>query len=165
MNTLLSAIARTFLRTFVGALIIFAPGILSAPDVGAARGLGTAALLASIAAGIRSIQSYVPQLTLTHYIGAAYGVYADSFLHGFLAALVTTLPGFLTAPELGTWRSISVSVLTGAATAGFRSLQALLTKGESPAVGFGVSDPPAAPKVEPTQKALASPDPTPPTGH
>lgn len=173
MNTLLSAIARTFLRTFAGALIIFAPGVLAAPDVGAARGLGVAALLASIAAGIRSVQAYVPQLTLTHYIGASYGVYADSFLHGFLASLVATVPGVLTTPELNGWRSIAVSVLTGAATAGFRSVQGLLTKGESPAPGTGLPDPPAAPAVAPTANAIASSGPAagggttadPPAGH
>jgi hypothetical protein len=142
MRSLLSATGRAFLRVFVGALVVFAPGVLAAPDLQAMRSLGLAALLASTAAGIRAVQVFVPQLSVRHWIVDPYGEWADSYLHGFLSSLLITLPGALEAPDLAAVRALLTAAIVGAAAAGARALQGTLTVGERPAPRLGLKDPP-----------------------
>lgn len=141
MVSLLSAAGRSFLRAFLAAILVFAPGILSAPNLNQSYLLGVAALLAAIAAGIRAIQAYVPEITLVHYLGHPFGDWADSFLRAFVASLVVTLPGVLGAPDLSTGRSLATAAIIGAFTAGVRALQGIFTAGESPAPGLGLAEP------------------------
>lgn len=142
MHTLFSAVARSFLRAFIGALIVYAYGILAAPHVGDLRLLGVAALLGSIAAGLRAIQVYVPQLTISHWLGQPFGTWADSFLRAFIGSLLITLPGALGAPNLHTVTALVVAAIVGAFTAGVRALQGMLTPGEHPAPSAGLPEPP-----------------------
>jgi hypothetical protein len=141
MLELLSAAGRSFLRAFLASILVLAPGILAAPNLNKMYLLGVAAILASIAAGIRAIQAYVPEISLVHYLGHPYGDWADSFLRAFLASLVVTLPGVLNAPDLSTGRSLATAAIIGAFTAGIRALQGFFTAGEHPSPGLGLSAP------------------------
>lgn len=141
MHALLSAAGRSFLRAFVASILVFAPGVLSAPNLDQMYLLGVAAVVAAVAAGIRSIQVYIPALTISKYLGAPYGVWADSALRAFLGSLVVTLPGVLNAPDLDTARSLGLAALVGAVTAAVRALQGLLTTGEHPAPASGIASP------------------------
>jgi len=140
MRSWLSAAGRSFLRAFAGAIIVLAPGILAAPSLHNAELLGVAALLASIAAGIRAIQAYIPALTVARYLGPL-GVYADSFLRAFLGTLAITLPGVLGAPDMHTGTALATAALIGAFTAALRALQGTLTAGESPWPQHGIAEP------------------------
>lgn len=142
MKTLLSAAGRSFLRAFVAALVAYGAGVLSAPGLGDTRLLGVAALLASVAAGVRSLQEYVPALDLVRYLPRPWGGWANAFAHGFLASLVITLPGALDAPDLGAARSFATAALVGAFASGARALEGALTAGEIPARSFGLPSPP-----------------------
>lgn len=142
MHTLLSNAGRAFLRVFVAALIVYAYGVLAAPTLHDALMVGFAALLGAVAAGIRALQTYVPQLTVARYIGAPYGDILDSFLQGLLGALVVSIPNALGAPDLHTARMLFVAAIIGALTAGLRAVQGFLTKGQRPAPAAGLAEPP-----------------------
>jgi len=140
MRSWLSAAGRSFLRAFGGALIVLAPGILAAPTIRGAELLAVAGLGASIAAGIRAIQAYVPSLSVAHYLGSV-GVYVDSALRAFAGSLCVTLPGVFMAHSLGTGTALATAALIGAASAGLRGLQGALTSGESPWPQHGLAEP------------------------
>jgi hypothetical protein len=143
MLILLSEAGRSFLRAFLGSLIVLAPGILAAPDMHGAVLLGTAALVASIAAGLKAIQVFIPQLSFKSITAlGAYYVYFDSFVRAFLAAFITAVIGLLAMPTLSITSSIVVGLVTAAITAGIRAVQGLFTPGDVPAPQTGFNPPP-----------------------
>lgn len=141
MQKLLFAAATAFLRAFGITFLMAATGIAAAPNVEAAQALSIAALIASIVAGLRAIQVFIPKLSFGTFIPQPYGAWADSFLRAFLATLVVSLQGLLAMPEFPTDRSVWFAAITGALAAGLRALQGLVTPGESPAPDSGVNDP------------------------
>lgn len=141
MSDLFATIGRTFLKTFVSSIIVFAPGVLAAPNLSEATALAVAAIVASVSAGLKTIQVYVPQLSVSHWLMPPLGDWADSFVHGFLASLIVTLIGLLSSPELGVSRSIIVAALVGAVNAGARAVQGALTVGEHPGKSYGLPSP------------------------
>jgi hypothetical protein len=145
VTTLLGEAGRTFLKVFVASLLIFTPGVLSAPNLNEAFALGVSALCASIAAGIKAIQVLVPALSFRSYVPLPYGPFLDAFIQAFLGAFFTAIIPILNAPDLNTWKSLATGALIGAVNAGIRAIQALLTPGELPAgkVGLRVEHAPA----------------------
>lgn len=144
MLHLLSEAGRSFLRAFGGSLIVLLPGVLAAPNLDAAVGLGIAALVAALAAGLKAIQVFVPQLTFVGLFPARYAVYAlwvDSFVRAFIVAFIVSIVGLLQMPTLDFSQSIIVGVVVGAITAGVRAIQSLLTPGEGPNPQSGLSTP------------------------
>lgn len=144
MHALLSAAGRAFLRAFGAAIIVYSFGVLAAPNLNRAYDVGVAALAASVAAGIRALQAFVPQLTFAHYIGGLAGTLIDAFVHGLLGSMVITVPGALNAPHLSWERSTWVGLIVGAFTAGLRAVQAVTTVGEGPNPQSGITTPPGA---------------------
>lgn len=144
MLSLLSAAARAFLRAFFAALLIFAVGLMAAPNLDRIYLLGVSALLGAAAAGFRAVQAYVPKLSLVAYLGHPYGDWGDSFVQAFVASLLVTLIGILGAPDLNTARALAVAGIIGALNAGVRALQGVLTVGESPGPAVGIAEPPLA---------------------
>jgi len=141
VQKLLFAALTAFGRAFGVTFLLAVTGILAAPNVDAAAALSIAALLASIVAGLRAIQVFIPQLSFASFIPQPYGSLVDSFVRAFLAALVVSLQGLLAMPELPNDRSVWFAVITGALAAGVRALQGLLTPGESPSPSTGINDP------------------------
>lgn len=137
MVALLFAAGTAFLRAFGVTFLLAVTGILAAPNVDAAVALSIAALIASIAAGLRAIQVFIPQLSFAEFVRQPIAAYLDSFTRAFLAALVTALSGWLAMPNLPTDRSFWYALITGALAAGVRALQGLLTPGEEPAPDVG----------------------------
>jgi hypothetical protein len=138
MLHLLSEAGRSFLRAFGGSLLILLPGVLSSPDFGTTRGLAVAALIASVTAGLKAIQVFVPRLSFASVIHNAYYVVADSFARAFLGTFITLVIGLLSAPEFHVTRAALIAVLVGAVTAGIRAIQGFLSNGDvpSPPTGF-----------------------------
>jgi hypothetical protein len=141
MAHLLSEAGRSFLRAFVGSLLILLPGVLASPNFATTRGLAIAALIASVTAGIKAIQVFVPQLTFEHVLNHAYAAIADSFARAFLGSLLVLLPGVLSAPDFSTGKGLFVAALIAAVTAGVRALQGFLTPGDVPAPQTGLVTP------------------------
>jgi hypothetical protein len=141
VQKLLYAAGTAFLRAFAVTFLFAATGLLAAPNLSAAVALSWAALVAALVAGLRTLQVFVPGLTTKAIFGTVWGAYADSFLRAFLASFLTLLTGWLAAPDWSTWKSAILAVLVGAVTAGVRALQGLVTPGETPAAGSGVSVP------------------------
>lgn len=171
MTSLASAAGRSFLRAFFAALVVLSIGVFDAPNLNRIYALGVAALLGAFAAGLRALTAYVPKLSLVALLGHPYGDWADSFLHGFLAALIVTLIGILGAPDLHTARSLAVAGIIGALNAGVRALQGLGTVGEVPFRTFGIPLPKApytyalpAPSGEPAPIGTPAASATPPPG-
>lgn len=141
MTKLLYAAATAFLRAFAITFLMAATGIAAAPNVAAAQALSIAALIASIAGGLRAIQVFIPLLSFSTFIRQPIAAWLDAFVRAFLATLVVSVQGLLAMPELPTDRSVWFAAITGALTAGLRALQGLVTPGEAPAPDSGVSDP------------------------
>lgn len=59
LGTAYAAIADSFVRAFLGSLIVLLPGIMNAPDLSTAKGLATAAMIAAVTAGVRAIQGFL----------------------------------------------------------------------------------------------------------
>lgn len=149
MRTLLSAIARTALRVFIASVVVYAGGVLAAPDLNTAKTLAFAALLASIAAVLRALITYVPVLSVAHYIKDPWGNLADSFLHAFLAVLLGNWADVLSTPHAHGWRDLLIAAVVGAVNAGVRAVQGFLTIGESPVPAVGLPEPPPSPATAP----------------
>jgi len=137
---LLFAALTAFARAFGVTFLLAVTGILAAPNVDAAVALSIAALIASIAAGLRAIQVFIPQLSFAEFVPQPLAAWFDSFVRAFLAALVTALTGWLAMPDLPTDRAFWYALITGALAAGVRAIQGLLTPQESPAPDKGVED-------------------------
>lgn len=140
MEKLLFAAGTAFLRAFGMGFLVYVTGILAAPNLATARTLSIAALLASIAAGFRAIQVFVPAISF-ETLGAKqpFAAWADSFTRAFLASFLITITGWLATPDLSTWRSVGLAAIVGALTAGVRAIQGLLSPSESPAAGKGLA--------------------------
>jgi len=142
MNVLISNMGRAFIKAFGSSLIVVLIGLSSQPDLNGTIGIGIAGLMASIAAGLTAITSYVPQLSFEHYFGHTHGAIVDSFIRAFLASGIVAATGWLAEPNLSTWHAAVVGILVGAINAGFRGVQGFLTPGESPAPAKGLAPPP-----------------------
>jgi len=141
MTKLLYAASTAFLRAFGITFLMAATGIAAAPNVAAAQALSIAALIASIAGGLRAIQVFIPQLSFATFVPQPFAAWLDAFVRAFLAAFVTAVLGLLAMPELPHDRSVWFAAITGALVAGLRALQGLVTPGEDPAPDTGISDP------------------------
>lgn len=139
MKTLVANAGRAFLHAFGASVVVLTIGVLAAPDLNRAYALGVAALLASFAAGIRTLQVFVPQLTFAQFLKQPVAAWADAFARAAIGSLLVTIPGALGAPDLATGRSLGLAAIIGAATAGLRALEGFFTKGETPAPNVGVN--------------------------
>lgn len=130
----LSNAGRSFLRAFGAALVVFLPDLARAPDVSTAKSIAIAAGAASLAAGLRALQDFVPQLQFNFtYNGLPVGDFIGSFLRAALGAFIVSLVGIFTAPELSFSSSVIVAAVTGALAAGFLALQKFVDKKAVPA--------------------------------
>jgi len=141
MNKLLFAIMTAYGRAFLVTFLLAATGILTAPDQVSAVALSWAALLASIVAGLRAIQVFIPGISFAGFVSQPIAAWLDAFTLAFLASFITLLTGWLAAPDLSTWKSAVTAVIIGALTAGVRALQGLATPGDMPAPATGVGKP------------------------
>ena len=129
---LLSAAGRAFIGAFAVSALTLSTGILAAPNLNQAYALGVAALFASVAAGVKVLQEFVPQLRFGSYISQPFGAYLDAFVQAGLGAFLVSIVGVLNAPDLATAKSLITAAVVGALMAGFRALQGLVTPGEQP---------------------------------
>lgn len=139
MKKLLYAAGTSFLRSFGATFIMWAPGILAATNASAGVSLSIAGLVASLAAGFRAVQVFVPQLSFASVIpNRIAAAWADAFTRAALASFLVSITGWLEAPDYHGWRAAGVAAVTGAFAMGFRALQGLLSKDEGPNVGKGL---------------------------
>jgi hypothetical protein len=152
MQKWLYAVSTTFARTFGASFLVLAPGIAQAPNLQAAVSLSVAGLQSAIAAGLRSIQVWIPKFSWAALLPASatawwrtVAAWADAFTLAFVGAIVAFAAGWLAAPDYSTWKAAWLAGLVGAVTAGLRALEGFLKPGELPAPGTGVGAPPAPP--------------------
>lgn len=139
MKNVLAQAGREFLRAFGAALVILAPGVLAAPNLDQMFLLGVGALAAAVAAGLKAIQAFVPQLSFGEFVSQPLAAWLDAFVRAFLAALLVFLVGLLSAPELHFEKAAITAALVAALSAGFRAMEGLLTQGEDPAPQTGLN--------------------------
>jgi hypothetical protein len=144
MHALLGIAMRQFFRAFVAALVVYAVGLFAAPDLAHVYLVGVAGLVASVGAGLSAVLAYFPEFSFARWLGHPLGNYVDAFLYAFAGSLAITLPGVAGAPNLSTVHSLVVAALTGALSAGVRSIEGLLTRSESPVPALGI-EPPESP--------------------
>lgn len=143
MRSLMSAVGRTFLKASIAVFIVYIYGVLDAPNLHEQGALAVAASVAAVIAGLRAIEAYAPQLTLStllHLTGVLASV-VDAFARAFVGALIAALIGVLAAPDLHTARAVAVAGIVGAVTAGVQAIEALFTRGVTPLVQLGLPEP------------------------
>lgn len=138
MKILLEKAALSFVRAFGASALVLSLGVLSAPNLNQAYGLGVAALIASIAAGVKAIQVLVPGISFASFISQPLAAWVDSFSRAFIGTFLVAMIGILNAPDLSTSRSLLTAAIVGAVAAGLRAIQGLATTGEEPAKEVGV---------------------------
>lgn len=136
MTKLLERAGASFLRAFGIGVVAFLPGIWLAPDLKTAYALAIAATGASIAAGLRAFQVFVPQFSWGSIFSQPLAAYADSFTRAAVGFAVVGLADWFTQWDPSNWRAVATSVFLGALAAGSRAVQGLLTPGETPAKDF-----------------------------
>lgn len=141
MNTLLANAGKAFLKAFLASFLVVAIGLTSQPTISGSLGLGVAGIMASIAAGLAAIQTFVPQLTFAPYLPAPYGSIIDSFIRAALGAFITSLIGILSEPSLSGWHALIVGAVVGAINAGLQMIQGTLTLGQHPVLTYGLTLP------------------------
>lgn len=129
---LLSSAGRAFIGAFVVSAITLSTGILAAPDFNTGKALAIASLFASVAAGVKALQEFVPALRFGTYLPQPYGAYADAFVQAGVGAFLVAAVGILAAPNLAEAKALATAAVVGALMAGFRAVQGLLTPGEQP---------------------------------
>lgn len=122
MTNLFEKAGASFIRAFVVSALFLSTDILNALNGNdeSAVAIGIAALYASLAAGLRAIQVFVPGITTGNK-------YADSFLRAAVAVAVASTIGVLTAPNVSITVAVVQGVLIGAGTAGLRAVQEFFT--------------------------------------
>jgi len=137
MTLLFEKAGASFLRAFAVAFVFYASGIINAPDTSAAVALSIAALGASIAAGLKAVQVFVPAFSWGSLVSPTIATYADSFTRAFAGTFIVAVSSWLVAIDVSTWKAALLAAAVGAGTAGLRALQGLATAGESPAPAKG----------------------------
>jgi hypothetical protein len=132
-----SSAARAFAIAFGSSALILAGPVLDAADVKTAVALGIAALIASIAAGVKALQEYIPQISVGSYVKQPFGAWIDAFLQGGIGAFAVLLFNWLSAGDVTDWKNWIAAAAIGALQAGLRALQGAVTKGEDPAPATG----------------------------
>jgi hypothetical protein len=141
MHALLAVAGRQFLRAFLAALVVYAVGILAAPDLAHVVLVGVAALVASAGAGLAAVLAYFPAFSFVRWLGSPLGHWADAFVYSFLGSLAISLTGAAGAPDLSALHSLVVAALVGALAAGARAVEGLFTTNESPVPALGIEPP------------------------
>jgi len=131
MTNFLSEVGRSFLRAFAASILVLSTGVLAAPNLNEAYLLATAAILASVTAGLKAIQVFVPGFSWGKVFGN-YGSIADSFTRALLGSLIVLIPGVYTAPDLSSAKALGTAAIVAAVTAGVRAIQGQFTKGDFP---------------------------------
>lgn len=127
----------SFIRAFLGSLVVLTPGIYLAPDLNSAYLMAVSALYAAATAGYRAVQHFFPQLSFARWFDQPWAAYADSFTRAFAGTLTISVPAIWYAPDFVTAKALAVAALVGAATAGWRAVQGAVSKGERPFVEKG----------------------------
>lgn len=137
MTALLERAGAEFLRAFGLAFLFLVTGIINAPNLDAAIALSIAAFAAALAAGLRALQVFIPQLSWGAVFGQPWAAWFDAATRAFLAVFVVFWADWLQAPDWANWKAAALAAVLAAGSAGIRALQGLFTFGESPSPSFG----------------------------
>ena len=147
MTTLLEKAGASFLRAFGASMIVLLPGIWLAPNLKVGLALAIAAVISSLSAALKVLQTFFPSLSFASLVGQPYGAWLDSFIRAFLATFVTAVTTLLdqinvaNPIDFNTLKAAGLAALVGAIAAGFRAVQGVTTKGEVPAPDKGLAPP------------------------
>lgn len=137
MKELFKQAGRSALKAFVVTFLPFVTGLLAAPNLTEARAIVVAALVASGVAVVEAVRVFVPQLTFANILPQPWASWTDQFTIAGLSTFFVLVQGVSEAPDLETGKSVVVAAIVGGLQAGFRALEGLFTKGETPAPNFG----------------------------
>lgn len=145
MTAKLGAIARRFMAVFVVSFIPLVSVALNTidadvPDYAAFYAAALAAGFASLAAGLKALQEFVPLFNIGALLGLGVvaAAYVNAFAQGFLSALIIGLSGWFERADFSTWHAALIGIVVGALTVGWRAVEGLLTKGQKPRPDVGV---------------------------
>src|SRR5687768_14936053 len=117
MKQLLINAGLGFLRAFGANLVVWAPGILQAPNLNEMYLVGVAALASSVSAGLKVAREYIPGFTSASFLPQPVAAYVDAFVIGGLGAFTVGVIDYLDSPDLALTRAVVVGILVGAGTA------------------------------------------------
>ena len=141
MKKVLYEAGRAALKAFAVTFLTFASGLLAATNLQEFYSLAVAALVASIVAGVKAVQVFVPQLSFAGLFPSQPVVasYLDAFVIAGLSAFLVLVEGLSGAPDYDAAKALIVAAIIGALQAAFRALEGLATKGEFPVRSAGLS--------------------------
>lgn len=137
MTALFERAGAEFLRAFLTAFLFLALGIINAPDLSSAVALSIAALAASISAGLRAVQVFVPQFSWAFLFEQPWAAWFDAATRAFVGVFIVFWADWLQAPDWTNWKAALLAAVLAAGAAAVRALQGLFTQGEFPAPQFG----------------------------
>jgi len=135
---ILSAAGRAFIIAFGASALALSTTVVGASGTDQAMVLGIAALFASVSAGVKAIQQFVPLLSWSSLLPQPFAAWADAFTQGFLGAFVVSVANWLDAGSVSDWQAAATAAAIGALMAGFRLLQGAVTGGEQPFASKGI---------------------------
>jgi sugar phosphate permease len=141
MNKLLFAVMTAFGRVFLVTLLFGITSIDTSPNQTTIIAFSWAGFVASIVAGLRAIQIFIPGITFARFFPQPWAAWIDAFSLAFLAVFSTLLTGWLAAPDYENWKATIAAIIVGAFVAGVRALQGLATPGDKPTPAAGIANP------------------------
>lgn len=143
MNVFAEA-GRAFLTSALAGATVFIPGLLAAPDLKAAGAVALAALIAGGDAGLKALQVFVPQLSVTRLLEkfapglVRFSAPINGALRTFVSGLVVMAVGLLYAQNFGEAKALAIAGVLAAANAAYQFVTSAASKGESPAPEKGL---------------------------
>lgn len=139
MKNLLYEAGRESLKAFLVTFLTFASGLVGATNLEEFKALGVAALVASAVAVVKAVKVLVPQLTFAQLLPQPFASWLDAFTVAGLGTFFVLVEGVSEAPDYGTGKAVVYGAVVGGLQAGFRAVEGLFTKGETPLPSFGVN--------------------------
>lgn len=137
MKALVYEAGRAALKAFAGTFLTFAAGLLAATNLKEFAALAVAGLVASVVAAFKAVQVFVPRLSFAGLVSQPFASWLDAFVIAGLASFLVLVQGVSDAPDYESQKAAVVAAIIGGLQAGFRALEGLFTKGETPVENFG----------------------------
>lgn len=129
----ISSAGRELLLVGAAAAVAFLPGLLQAPNLDAAYGVGVAALVAVGSAVLRALQEITDaRISFARWVPQPYAAYLDVMVRAGVSAAFVVGYGALNAPDLATARGIITGGVVAVLAAAGRALQGALDPNERP---------------------------------
>jgi hypothetical protein len=140
MKKLLYEAGREALKAFVITFLTFVTGLLAATNLDEFQAIGVAGLVASGVAALKALKVFAPKLSFASLVRQPFASWLDAFTIAGLSSFLVLIDGLSNAPNYETTKAVFVAAVVGGLQAGFRAVEGLFTKSETPLPSFGTDN-------------------------